>query len=31
VSGTDDMAEDAWLLGVIIQYIASVEIKTVWS
>jgi hypothetical protein len=29
--GTDDMAEDAHLFGVVIQYAISVEIKTVWS
>jgi len=31
VGGTDDMAEDAWLVDVNIQYAADVEIETVWS
>jgi len=31
VSGTDDMTEDAWLFGVVIQYAASVGIETAWS
>jgi len=31
VSGTDDMTEDAWLFGVVIQYAASVGIESAWS
>jgi len=31
VAGTDDMTEDAWLFGVVIQYAASVGIEDAWS
>ena len=31
VGGTDDMTEDAWLFGVVIQYVASVSITSAWS
>ena len=31
VDGTDNMTEDAWLFGVVIQYAASVGIEDAWS
>ena len=31
VGGTDDMTEDAWLFGVVIQYVANVSITAAWS
>lgn len=30
-TGTDDMTEDAWLFGIVIQYAASVSITSAWS
>ena len=30
-AGTDDMTEDAWLFGVVIQYAASVGIESAWA
>jgi len=31
VDGTDNMTEDAWLFGLVIQYAASVGIESAWS
>lgn len=31
VGGTDDMEEDAWLFGIVIEYQANVDISSAWS